>query len=85
MLNNLTDTVMIQFEIGKTYGSRSICDSDCIFEYVIIGRTAKQLTMVNWKGETVRKGVREQDGEEVCYPEGRYSMCPIIRASRRVY
>ena len=76
---------MIQFEIGKTYGCRSICDSNCIFEYEVLNRTAKQVTLRNWQGEIVRRGVQVDNGEEFCRPEGSYSMAPVIRAGRMVW
>lgn len=74
---------MIKFEIGKTYSTRSICDHNCVFSYTVVARTEKSIT-INKGGKTVRRGVKpDYDGSgEMCYPEGRYSMCPIIRAAK---
>lgn len=78
--------IMVQFEIGKTYGCRSICDSDCIFSYTILGRTAKMVVIYSPIARKARKcKVREYDGAETIYPEGYYSMCPIIRADRLIW
>jgi hypothetical protein len=33
-----------QFQIGRTYSTRSICDHNCIFAFTILGRTAKTVT-----------------------------------------
>jgi len=73
------------FEIGKTYATRSACDHNCIFEYTVIARTKSFITIKDKWGEESRVGCkpckyRPEEGE-VAYPEGRYSMCPVIRAS----
>ena len=31
---------MAQFQVGKTYATRSACDHDCIFSFTILARTA---------------------------------------------
>jgi hypothetical protein len=36
---------VIQFEVGKTYYMSSVCDSDCVWCYEIIKRTAKTVTL----------------------------------------
>jgi len=69
-----------KFEVGKTYTCRSICDSDCIFEYKIIARTAKRLTIQKRDGSIVKRGVTIYRDAESCAPDGRYSMCPVISA-----
>jgi len=33
---------------------------------------------------TFEVGVKVSDGEEICYPSGHFSMCPIIRPSKKV-
>lgn len=70
------------FEVGKTYTCRSACDWDCVFEYTVVKRTAKRVTLRTKHGKTMVRGVSVYDGSEYCKPEGDYSMCPIIRASR---
>ena len=66
---------MVRFEAGKTYRTRSICDHNTVFEYTIERRTAKNIWI---DGKKVK--VHEHDGREIAYPEGRYSMAPVIRA-----
>lgn len=74
---------MKQFEVGKEYNVRSICNHDCIWTYKVIKRTAKTVTLDN--GEEIKtcrinKEASEYCGCECVYPEGRYSMCPILSA-----
>jgi hypothetical protein len=74
----------VQFQIGKTYQSRSLCDHNCIFSFTILARTAKTITFDS-HGKTQRRGVNVVDGAEYCRPLGTYSMCPSIRADREIY
>jgi hypothetical protein len=69
-----------KFIVGKTYQCRSTCDHDCIFRYVVISRTKTFLTIKNHSKTTKRK-IYIDGTEEYCYPQGQYSMCPILRAS----
>ena len=68
-----------QFQVGRTYATRSICDHDCIFSFVILGRTAKSIT-TNIHGKVVRRGLSVWEGNEQFSPYGRYSMSPIVGA-----
>ena len=68
-----------QFEIGKTYATRSICDSDTWFSFTILGRTAKQVT-IKVHGKIVKRGLYLYEGVEQFRPYGTYSMCPIVGA-----
>jgi len=72
----------IQFEVGKTYTARSICDYECVYEWTVVARTAKQVTLEDRHGRVSKRGVRTYDGVEVCSPQGRYSMSPSIYANR---
>ena len=71
---------MAKFEIGLTYSTRSACDHECVFSWTVTARTAKFVTLEDRHGEVSRVGVSVYDGEETCYPSGRYSMAPSIRA-----
>jgi hypothetical protein len=73
------ETKMNQFQIGRTYSTRSICDYDCIFSFTILGRTAKTVT-TQVHGKTVRRGLSLWNGVEQFKPFGNYSMCAIIGA-----
>jgi hypothetical protein len=70
---------MQQFEIGKTYTTRSACDHDCVISVTIEKRTAKTVT-ATVRGESKTSRVAEYDGAEFIKPWGSYSMAPIIRA-----
>ena len=76
----LTFYKMKKFETGKTYSCKSICDSECIFSFYVVKRTNKFLTLRSKHNEVFRVGVSEYEGNEVCFPNGKYSMAPIIRA-----
>lgn len=76
----------IKFEIGKTYTTRSICDSDCIFNGKCIKRTTSTVTfdIEGYGVKTCRiiKDLSEMNGCETVYPLGRYSMAPTFKASK---
>ena len=73
-----------KFEVGKTYTARSLCDYDCVFEWTVLARTEKQMTLRDRHGEVSKRGVRSFDGVEVCFPQGRFSMSPSINANRHI-
>ena len=66
----------MQFEAGKTYSTRSICDHNCIISITVERRTAK--TIRTTEGKTFR--ISTYNGIEQVLPWGRYSMCPVIGA-----
>ena len=76
---------MKQFEINKTYSTRSICDYDCIIEMTVLERTAKTIK-VKIKNERDIKTLRisKTDSEyfksETVSPWGKFSMSPRITA-----
>ena len=75
---------MNRFEAGKEYSCRSICDYDCEWTYVVVKRT-EQMVTIKRKGTLNDKPTRHKiilgfDGESI-YPQGKYSMAPILRAS----
>ncbi len=72
---------MTQFQIGKTYATRSICDHDCIFSHEILARTAKTVT-IKVHGKIVRRGLSSYQGVEQFKPYGNYSMCAVLQADR---
>ena len=67
----------MQFQPGKTYSTRSICDHDCIISITVESRTAK--TIKTTAGKSLR--IASYDGVEMVRPWGRYSMAPIIDAT----
>lgn len=73
---------MKTFETGKTYATRSICDSNCIISVEVVSRTPKTLQVkTGGKAKTLRIGT--YDGAEFVKPWGSYSMAPIVRATDR--
>lgn len=81
---------MKKFETGKIYEMVSPCDSECIWRYKIMKRTASTITIksLGWDGRPevrtcrVSKKVSEYFGEEIIYPLGKYSLCPSLNAAR---
>lgn len=74
---------MKKFEVGKEYKMRSICDSNCIWSYTVIARTAQTITLtdgIKTLKLRVSKKTSEYRGAETVYPLGQYSMCPMLSA-----
>ena len=70
----------IQFQIGKTYQTRSLCDHDVIIGAKVLERTPKTVTVETRRGvKTFRP--RLISGTETIEPWGSYSMCPVIWAA----
>lgn len=79
---------MKKFTAGKVYEMHSICDWECVWRYKVIGRTAKTIVLSkvidNKCYGAKRFRLSEYDGSEQCYPLGKYSMCPVLRAESEV-
>ena len=71
-----------QFQVGRTYSTRSIGDHDVIYSFEILKRTAKSVT-VKVYDKVVRRGLYIHNGVECFKPFGTYSMCAIISAGDR--
>lgn len=74
---------MKQFQIGTTYSCRSVCDHNCIWSYTVTARTANTITVIGKEGTQrfrISKKISEYCGVESVYPQGQYSMAPILRA-----
>jgi len=70
----------MKFETGKTYQTRSICDSDMIIKIKVVSRTEKTIkAIVDNEEKTLR--VKIWDGIESVMPWGKYSMAPCIKAA----
>lgn len=73
----------MNFEAGKTYTGRSICDSNCIYRMTVVSRTPKTIKVKMQDSanvKTLRPGI--YDGVEFVKPNGSYSMALIIRADK---
>ena len=80
------DEGKIAFQIGGKYRARATCDHDCIFEFKILRRTKKMIWLYDYLGRReVRRKINLRQGVESVYPFGRYSMCPILRASNPIH
>lgn len=78
---------MVRFEVGKKYGTQSICNHNCIWTYTIIARTEKTVTISDGsetKKCRINAKFSEYSGAETILPEGNYSMCPILDATKTV-
>jgi len=74
---------MTKFLVGKTYFCRSLCDYDCIFNFEVIARTGKTLTLKDGQSIIKRKILEDcYDTVEACRPYGSYSMAPYLRADK---
>lgn len=78
--NNMTNNSnnIAVFEVGKTYITRSICDHDCKFEYKVIKRSAKFVTVEDM-GRVKRYKINVDNRSEFIRC-GNYSMAPVVRA-----
>lgn len=78
-----TAVATVQFEEGRTYSCRSVCDYDSIFRFTVLSRTPKFVVLDRGEGRPpVRVGVKVHDDVEYVLPLGRYSMAPVLRADR---
>ena len=79
---------MTQFEVGKTYQTRSACDYDCFYTITVVKRTQKTITVAGnglINGKTLRIKPYVLDGSiESVEPLGRYSMSPVIKANQPI-
>lgn len=72
---------MKKFEAGKEYTCRLIGDHNAIIKATVESRTAKSVIAKVDNDPPKRFMILlTMDGGEAIYPDGRYSMCPIIRA-----
>jgi hypothetical protein len=76
--------MVTKFKVGETYSMRSACDHNCIWTCKVVKRTAKTLwiTCTGEKG-ILRRGISIWGDEEQVSPLGKYSMSPILGASKR--
>lgn len=69
------------FEVGSTYTTRSACDSNSVYEFVVTNRTKSFVTLQERGKSLGRKKIfQDTDGREYCKPHGDYSMATILKA-----
>lgn len=74
-----------RFEVGRIYQTRFPGDHDLIIRVKIVGRTERTVKWIMLdEHKKVVKTCRPAvfNNAEYFYPDGRYSMAPIITASR---
>lgn len=73
---------ILKFEVGKKYVCSSVVNSNSRYEFEVIKRTKKTITIKNDDGEVIRRKVNtNQKGTiELIYPDGKYSMCLVLSA-----
>ena len=70
------------FIAGRSYSTASACDHNAIFQYKVISRRLTTITIIKEGKEKRCKIYTDDHGVEYFLPEGKYSMCPVIRANR---
>ena len=78
---------MKKFEIGKAYKMHSPCDHNCIWSYIVVGRTAATITISDGKERKtcrISKRISEYRQAESIAPLGSYSMAPILSADKEI-
>lgn len=78
---------MKKFEIGKSYKMHSPCDHNCIWSYIVVGRTAATITISDGKEKKtcrINKLTSEYRQAESIKPLGSYSMNPILSADNEI-
>jgi hypothetical protein len=69
-----------QFLPGTVLRCRSLADYDCIFEFTVVKRTDKFVTL-RYFNEDLKVAIRcGSDGREYCFPLGKHSMSPMLYA-----
>lgn len=74
---------MNTFEVGKIYTHGWIGDSNLFTTWTVLSRTAQTVTITDGREtKTCRiiKQLSEYRKAESIYPQGKYSMCPILSA-----
>lgn len=75
---------MSAFEVGKVYTMRSVGDHNATWTYRVISRTAKTMVLLSPGQGMIKRGIGSIDGIETCYPLGRYSFAPVLKADKVV-
>ena len=77
------ESKVIKFEVGKTYVTRYIGDSNLKLSYKILSRTDKSVLVEDVKThESKRCKISIYSGVEQCLPDGNYSKAPVLSADK---
>ena len=75
---------MTKFEVGKKYYCYSPYNSDRLYEFEVVKRTEKMVTVKNSDVEIKRRKIDTRVIEEIIYPNGKYSMCLVLGSNHVV-
>lgn len=74
---------MTVFEVGAGYETRSPGDYDTTWIFWVVARTKSFVTLRC--GDDIRRvGVKTDADGEWALPLGNYSLCPVLRANRKI-
>lgn len=78
----ISENEILKFEVGKKYVCSSVINSNSRYEFEVIKRTEKTITIKNDDGEIISRKVNtnQQGTIELIYPSGKYSMCLVLSA-----
>lgn len=69
---------LARFIVGGQASARSACDSDCVWTFDVVKRTAAFVTLRDVDThDTYRVRIRESRGEEWALPFGTYSLAAV--------
>lgn len=76
-----------EFKVNGLYSMKSICNQDCVWQYIVTARTACTVTLKSVEGKEdkvikcrINKKATEYLKAETVYPLGQYSMAPSLSA-----
>lgn len=83
-MTTTTTAPTVRFEAGAFASATSACDSDCVWTFEVVGRTAKFVTLKDTlSGDVTRSKVHvDRHGNESTLPFGTFSMAPVASPTR---
>lgn len=73
---------MEKFEVGKKYSMCSVCDTNCIWTFVVTRRTKSFVWIATDEGDVLRRKINIWNNTESCMPLGTFSMAPCLTAEK---
>lgn len=74
---------MKKFIVNKMYYTTSIGDHNCVYSFLITKRTEKNVWVSEYSQKPKRRKIYfNNDDREFIFPDGIYSMCPVIHADK---
>lgn len=72
---------MNKFIVGNHYAMFYPCQHSCVWKCTVVKRTDKTILLANDDDRIKRCKIMKDNVGEYCYPIGRFSMCPVLRAT----